>query len=318
MKYIAFTLSLIVGLAANSAAVAEPVTLRSAISVQGDQITFGDIFNGVGEKADYVIAPAPVPGKTTFFNVSSVSFVARKHGLDWRPNRTVKRVSIAREGVRIPRQELVEEIHFALENELQSDLFEISLSTQHPNVQVALDENPNAAVESLSFSRKKGTFVAILEAPANSENARRYKLSGKIYLQRLVPVLNRSVAAGEEIKETDLDFKTFNVSKIGRNMAVDIHEIIGKSPRRTVRTGSPINLNNLGDPVTVEKGKLVSVVLNEGGINLSITGRTLEPGGEGDIIRVENIASRKTIQAQVINASEVRIVTKKNRLAVFQ
>jgi len=318
MKYIAFTLSLLVGLAANSAAVAESVTLRSSISVQSDQITFGDIFKGVLDKADYVIAPAPAPGKSTFFKASSVAFVARKHGLKWRPNSTIRRVSVSRDGVLIPNQQLIEEIHFALEGELDAEFFEISLSSQHPNIQVALDEDPSATVESLSYSRKKGTFVAILEAPANSENARRYKLSGKIYLQQLVPVLNRSIRAGEEILETDLNFKKLKVKKISRNIAVDIQDIIGKSPRRSVRAGSPIVLSNLGDPVTVEKGKLVSVTLNEGGINLSITGRTLEAGSEGDIIRVENIASRKTVQAEVLNANEVRIFTPKRRLAALQ
>ena len=77
-------------------------------------------------------------------------------------------------------------------------------------------------------------------------------------------------------------------------------------------------MSNLGDPVTVKKGKLVSVTLNEGGINLSITGRTLEAGSEGDVIRVENTISRKTIQAEVINANEVRIFTPKRRLAGLQ
>ena len=48
---------------------------------------------------------------------------------------------------------------------------------------------------------------------------------------------------------------------------------------------------------------------------LSITGRTLEPGGEDDIIRVENVNSRKVIQAQVISEQEVRIITRQSQLA---
>jgi flagella basal body P-ring formation protein FlgA len=48
---------------------------------------------------------------------------------------------------------------------------------------------------------------------------------------------------------------------------------------------------------------------------LSVTGRTLEPGGEDDVIRVENINSRKIILAQVISAQEVRIITRQPQLA---
>ncbi len=319
MKYIAFIGAFVIGLIFLSAlAAAENVTLRNSITVQGDQITFGDIFEGVGDLADYVIAPAPAPGKSTTFKASSVAFVARKHGLDWRPNRPIQRVSIRRSGLRVAQQHILEEIHMALEAELQTDLFELALSTQHPNIQVSAAEDPFVTVESLSYSRKGGNFVAVLLAPANSENARQYKVTGKIYRQALIPVTSRTIAAGEEIFEQDLDYKVVRVSKIGRTTATDIETIIGKSPRRSLRAGSSLNLNNLGKPVTVEKGKLVAVTLKSGGINLTITGRTLEPGQTGDIIRVENIASRKTIQAQVISAREVRIISAEQRLATIQ
>ena len=319
MKNIAFIGAMVIGLTIwSGTALGQEVKLRNSITVEGDEITFGDVFEGSGEKADYVIAPAPAPGRKTVFKASSVAFVARKHGLDWRPHRPVHRVNITRAGTRIPQQHIREEIHMALEEELQTDLFDLSLSTQHPNIQVAVDEDPFVSVENLSYSRKGNNFVAILLAPAHSENARQYKITGKIYRQVMIPVVNRSIAAGEEILETDLDFKVIRSTKIGRTTLTDIQDIIGKSPRRAMKTGSTVNLNNLGKPVTVTKGKLVAVTLNNGGIKLSITGRTLEEGQTGDIIRVENTASRKTIQAQVINAQEVRIVTASQRLATIQ
>lgn len=319
MKNIAIIGAMVLGLAIwSGAAIGQEVKLRKSISVQGDEVTFGDVFEGAGDLADYVIAPAPAPGRKTVFKASSVAFVARKHGLIWRPHRPVNRINITRAGTRIPQQHIREEIHMALEAELQTDLFDLSLSTQHPNIQVAVDEDPFVSVESLSYSRKGNNFVAVLLAPAHSENARQYKITGKIYRQAMIPVTNRSITAGEEILETDLDFKVVRLSKIGRTTLTDIQDIIGKSPRRTMKTGSTVNLNNLGKPVTVTKGKLVAVTLNNGGIKLSITGRTLEEGQTGDVIRVENTASRKTIQAQVVNSREVRIISASQRLANIQ
>lgn len=319
MKYIAFIGALAMGVTfLSTLAEAGNVTLRNSISVEEEQVTFGDIFKGAGDLADYVIAPAPAPGKSTTFKASSVAFVARKHGLEWRPNRPIQRISIRRSGIRISQQHILKEIHFALEAELQSDLFELALSTQHPNIQVSANEDPFVAVESLSYSSKGDNFVAVLLAPAHSENARKYKVTGKIYRQALIPVTSRSIAAGEEILEQDIDYKVVRLSKIGRTTATDIQAVIGKSPRRALRAGSPLKLNNLGNPVTVKKGKLVAVTLKNGGINLTITGRTLEDGQTGDIIRVENIASRKTIQAEVISSREVRIISAKQRLASIQ
>ena len=319
MKYLTFAITLLVALAAHSAALAGvPVTLKSSIIVQNEQVTFGDVFEGAGEKTDYVIATSPAPGKKMVFKASSLAYVARKHGLDWRPNRSVQRITVSRSGVRIPEQQILEELRFALETELQTDQFELSLSTQHPNIQVSLEDEPTIAVESLSYSKRGGNFVAVLIAPANSNSARQYKLTGKLYRQKLVPVIARYMQPGEKILEEDLNYKLIRVSKIGRNTLTDANDIIGKSPRRTVRPGTLLTLNNLGDPVTVHKGKLVSVIFKKGGISLAVTGRALEPGAEGDIIRIENIASRKVIQAQILNSEEVRIITAGQRLANLQ
>ncbi len=319
MKYLTFTLTLLIALAANSAPLhAEPVTLKSAITVQSDQVTFGDVFNGVQEKRDYVIATSPAPGKKMVFKASSLAFVAHKHGLDWQPTRAIQRVIVHRSGVRISEQQILDELRFALETELQSDQFEISLFTQHPNIQVSLEEEPTIAVESLSYSKNGSNFVAVLAAPANSVNARQYKLTGKLHRQRLIPVIARMMQPGEKILEKDLDYKLVRISKIGRNTLTDANDIIGKSPRRAIRPGSHLTLNNLGDPVTIAKGKIISVLFKKGGISLAVTGRALEPGAEGDIINVENVASRKVIQAQILNADEVRIIIAGHRLANLQ
>ncbi len=319
MKYLTFATTLLMTLAAHSAALAGmAVTLKPSIIVQNDEVTFGDVFEGAGEKTDYVIATAPAPGKKMVFKASSLAYVARKHGLDWRPNRTVHRITVNRSGVRIPEQQILEELRFALETELQTDQFELSLSTQHPNIQVSLEEEPTIAVESLSYSKRGSNFVAVLVAPAHSNAARQYKLTGKLHRQTLVPVVSRFMEAGEEIGEKDLDYKLIRVSKVGRNTLTNINDIVGKSPRRAIRAGTSLSLNNLGDPVTVPKGKLVSVVFKKGGISLAVTGRALEPGAEGDIIRIENIASRKVIQAQILNSEEVRIITAGQRLANLQ
>ncbi|MFT6559248.1 flagellar basal body P-ring formation chaperone FlgA [Sneathiella sp.] len=316
MKKMTFTLTFLIAMSANiAAAVAGLVTLKPSIAVQNEQITFGDVFEGAEEKADYVIAPAPAPGKKVVFKASSLAYVARKHGLDWRPSRAISRIVVKRAGVRIPQQRILEEIRFALEDELQTGQFELSLSTQHPNIQVSTDEEQSISVASLSYSKRGNNFVAVLIAPATGPNARQYKLTGRIHRQLEIPVANRLIQPGEKITEQDLEFVLVRASKVARNTLTDPMDIVGKSPRRTLRPGHQLSVNNLGDPVTVAKGKLVTVIFKSKGIRLAVTGRALEPGAEGDIIRVENIASRKTIQAQIINAEEVHIISAGQRLA---
>jgi flagella basal body P-ring formation protein FlgA len=218
-------------------------------------------------------------------------------------------------GTSIPQQVIADQLRAALEYELDLDMFEMNLATQNLNIQIAADQPQTVSVENLFINRDSGQFVAEILAPAHAENGQRVRLSGQVHAQMMVPVLKRFKSAGEEIRESDIDYKAERASKVGRHVVTDAALLIGKSPRRSVRSGQPINMSNLGDPVLVEKGKLVAVILQQGGMYLSVTGRTLEPGGEDDVIRVENINSRKIILAQVISAQEVRIITRQPQLA---
>ncbi|MFC4270628.1 flagellar basal body P-ring formation protein FlgA [Sneathiella chungangensis] len=316
MKYIALVLTLMVALTAPGIAVAEEsVTLRRDITVEGDRITLGDLFMGAGDKADLVIAPSPAPGKTTVFKAVSVARFIQSKGLEWRPATPIRRITVRRLGASIPQQVIDEQLRAALEYEMQLELFEMSLATQNLNIQIAANEPQTVSVENLYLNKTSGQFVAEILAPAHSENGQRVRISGQVHPQTMIPVLKRFKPAGEEIRESDIDYMAERTSKVGRQVVTDAAFLIGKSPRRSVRSGQPVSMSNLGDPVLVGKGKLVSVILEHGGMYLSVTGRTLEAGGEEDVIRVENINSRKVILAQVISAQEVRIVTRPPQLA---
>ena len=225
---------------------------------------------------------------------------------------------VQRQGQRIPEQQITQELKLAMETELGSSEFEMLLSERTPAILVSMQEDPIAIVENISYNLTKEVFSAVVVAPANSDNPRRFRVGGKIYKQILVPVAARLIPAGEEISEKNIDYKLVRANRVSRNVAVHIEDILGLSPKRTIRTGGTVALSNLGDPVTVAKGKVVAVTLKNGGITLSITGRALESGSTGDIIRVENLNSRKPIQAQIISAQEVRIITAQQRLAAIQ
>ncbi|MBO6827304.1 MAG: flagellar basal body P-ring formation protein FlgA [Sneathiella sp.] len=310
--FILTTLSLIV---ASVAAAATPVTLKNNPVVEGDSITFGDIFEGAGDKDDYVIASAPEPGKSITFKASSVAFVARKHGLDWQPTRAISLITVNRSGQIIPHQEVSLQIRAALEMEIGTDMFDMDLPNRFKNIHIRMDEEPTVAVESLAYNESKNSFTATLLAPASSDNPKRYRVSGKYFPQVMVPVTTRLIRKGEEITERDIDIKPVRANRVGRNIILDIGELVGKAPRRSIRTGATFNLNNLGDPVTVAKGKSVAVIFKRGGISLTMMGRALENGSTGDIIRVENTKSRKVVQAEVLNEREVLIITAQQQLA---
>lgn len=60
--------------------------------------------------------------------------------------------------------------------------------------------------------------------------------------------------------------------------------------------------------VVLQPGTLVTLVASVNGVEVKMEGTTLQPGREGEIIRVRNNSSRRIIRARVIDATTVEVV----------
>lgn len=84
-------------------------------------------------------------------------------------------------------------------------------------------------------------------------------------------------------------------------------EVIGMEARVTLYAGRPIPLGSLTEPALVERNQLVSLVFNHGGLEIRADGRALGRGGEGETIRIMNLASRSTINGRVAGPGIVEV-----------
>jgi flagella basal body P-ring formation protein FlgA len=72
----------------------------------------------------------------------------------------------------------------------------------------------------------------------------------------------------------------------------------------------PIRANEIRRPEVVAKGSLVSVLFSGHGLSLSTTGQAMEAGGQGDVIQVMNLQSRKTLPATITGANQVQVASR--------
>ena len=77
-------------------------------------------------------------------------------------------------------------------------------------------------------------------------------------------------------------------------------EIVGKVARQTLLPNRPIPIVALMTPRLFPQGARVRIVFNESGINASAVGLALEPGSEGDRVRVRNADSNLVIVGRVV------------------
>jgi flagella basal body P-ring formation protein FlgA len=87
----------------------------------------------------------------------------------------------------------------------------------------------------------------------------------------------------------------------------DPADLIGKAARRPLRASLPLRTGDIQEPILVGKNTLVTLVAAGPNLVLTTTGRSLDDGGKGDVIRVMNNQSHKLVQGTVVSANEVRV-----------
>lgn len=104
------------------------------------------------------------------------------------------------------------------------------------------------------------------------------------------------------------DFHEAEVAIDGRNEFVkDVNEIVGLVPHRYIRGGLPISKGYFQQPVAVNSGQRVTIVLNWRGIKASARGIALTRGRIGSLIKVKNEISEKVLTAKVIDSQTVEV-----------
>ncbi|MCG6656268.1 flagellar basal body P-ring formation protein FlgA [Halomonas campisalis] len=113
------------------------------------------------------------------------------------------------------------------------------------------------------------------------------------------PVLNRALAAGESVREKDLELREGNLADLPSRALLDGETIVGQVATRPLRAGEPLQEHQFRALPLVERNQRVSIEAHGSGFRISREGQALEPGGLGDRVRVR-LSSREVITAEVI------------------
>lgn len=74
---------------------------------------------------------------------------------------------------------------------------------------------------------------------------------------------------------------------------------VGMEARRVLYEGRPIRPGDIGPPALIDRNQIVPLIYDRAGLVISTDARALSRGGEGDTIRVMNLASRTTVSGVV-------------------
>lgn len=292
----------------NKAAAASP---RPQVTVTDDVIRVGDVFEGVQYNADFVLAPAPLPGKELIWDSRTLLRVATAFDLPWRPSSVTDRVSIRRMANMISTAMLKSEIKHALAEKGVTGEFEVDFANGTVS-QIILphDVDPYVNVTDFSFNPTRKTFTATIETPsANDGQSVKTQIVGQAHPLVNIPVLKSTARRGETISRNDITTLAVRQDDITSDFVVSVDELVGMTPARIVRGGMPVDRGDLNKPLLVNRGEMVTMRLNNGPIKVTATARAMERGTKGDIIKLMNVSSKRTVEAQITGLREAVVLT---------
>ena len=120
-----------------------------------------------------------------------------------------------------------------------------------------------------------------------------------------VPVLVRDVEKGELLSVGDFAVEPRPVSH-GRG-ALTLDAAAGKEALRRLRAGTTVRVGDLIRPQLVRRGEPVTIAVRSGGLSISAQGKALSGGARGDLVRVVNAATNRTLDGIVEKAGVVRV-----------
>lgn len=116
----------------------------------------------------------------------------------------------------------------------------------------------------------------------------------------LLPVPAITIYPGDRIGDTLVVEMPFSAASPWiRNMAGERDMVIGRVAKRTLPKGSPIPIDALRSEYLVIRGNPVTLVYEQGPLNMTANAVALSSGGKGDAVSVRNSETGRVVEGIV-------------------
>jgi flagellar basal body P-ring formation protein FlgA len=172
------------------------------------------------------------------------------------------------------------------------------------------DLQPTAA----RFDPRSGRFDVSFEI-GNDVNAAPTKLrfTGTAYETVEAAVLTRNVDRTEVLKSSDIVIERRPKLEVGPDIA-SRDRAVGMQARKQLRSGQALKTADLAKPDLVQRDQNVTLIYEAAGLYLTVGGKAVDGGTEGDVVNVLNLQSKRVISGVVVGRGQVAIAVATPRL----
>lgn len=297
-------------------AIAAPV-LRASVTVSGDVVRIGDVIDNAGSAAQVAIYRAPDLGTTGTLPTAQVIAALRAHQVIGVDTRDLQQISVTRLARTLDSKDIELQVARALEHRSGlGDAANLSLTFDRDLQDMKLDASNSGPMvpASVRFDSRSGRFDVSFEiANGNVATPTKLRFTGTAIETVEAAVLARNVERNEVIKSSDVVLERRPKAEVGGD-ATTRDRAVGMQARRQLRTGQALKVADLVKPDLVQRDQTVTLIYEATGLYLTVRGKALEGGTEGDVVSVLNLQSKRTVSGTVIGRGQVSISVATPRL----
>jgi flagella basal body P-ring formation protein FlgA len=277
--------------------------LKPAVTVVGDIVRIGDLVENAGAAANVAIFRAPDLGQTGRVAVERVIEAVLPHEIVDLDVRGLTEVVVTRASSTVTPKDIEARITQALAGRQRNmDATNLTLTLDAEARPFHIEPGTELRIARMTFDPRGGRFDVLFERPGN-RNLIRY--TGTYAETFEVAVLTRPIAANEALRASDVTIARRPKAEFQANMITTAEQAVGLAPRRAMRPGDVLRQNDIGKAELVARNDNVTITFQVPGITLTMRGKALEGGAQGDTISVLNVQSKRTIQATIAGAGHV-------------
>jgi flagellar basal body P-ring formation protein FlgA len=285
---------------------AAPVpTLKREAVVAADIVRIGDLIDGAGPAAGIAIFRAPDIGETGSVPAYQVLAAARAYGIERVDTQGNGEVAVTRSG----RVLAAKDIEAAIARTLVArggiaDSRGIAVSFDREPAPLRLQGAADLRALYTYYNARSGRFDVTFEVTDDAAHRQMPRYSGYAVETLPVGVTLRPLARGEIVKAADVTIERRPKADF-RDGAPAASDPTGLAARHQLRAGQPLRASDLMRPEIVQRNEAVTIVYEAPGLVLTMRGKALDPGAQGDVISVLNSQSNRTVQGTIAGPARV-------------
>jgi flagella basal body P-ring formation protein FlgA len=293
-----------------------PPVLRASVSVSGDIVRIGDVIDNAGPAAQIGIYRSPDLGTTGKLTTAQVIAALRAHQVIGVDTRDIREISITRLSRNIESKDIENQVAQALEHRNGlGDAANLNLTFDREVAALQLDAANSGALQPVStrFDPRSGRFDVTFSIANENGAATRLRFTGMAVETVEAAVLARGVERNEVLKSSDVIIERRPRAEVGNDVA-SRDRAVGMQARRQLRVGQALRTSDLAKPDLVQRDQAVTLIYESAGLYLTIRGKALEGGTEGDVVNVLNLQSKRTVSGVVVGRGQVAVSAPTPRL----